>query len=122
MLFLIGILLGIFSVIFAFQNVTPVTVNILQWQLDGSLAFIILLAMAAGMLIFAFLTLPSAFRDSIEFSALQKHNKRLTKELEVHKEILTETQSKLADVASVPQNTVIIEKNNTVPSGTTTVI
>ncbi len=112
MLFLIGILIGISSVIFAFQNVTMVTVNFFGSQFDGSLAFIILLAVGAGMLIFALLTLPSAIRDSWEFSALLKHNKKLVKELEVHKELLSKTQSQLVDVATTPTQTVVIEKDS----------
>lgn len=114
MLFFIGILIGIFSVIFAFQNVSMVTVNFFNGQFDGSLAFIILLAVGAGMLIFALLTLPSALRDSWEFSALVKHNKKLTKELEVHKELLNATQSKLVDVATAPAQTVVVEKDSTI--------
>ncbi len=88
-----------------------VTVNFFGSQFDGSLAFIVLLAVGAGMLIFTLFTLPSAIRDSWEFSVLVKHNKKLAKELEAHKELLSATQSKLVDVATTPTHTVVIEKD-----------
>lgn len=110
MIFFIGILLGIVSVIFAFQNTAVVSVAFLGWQLEGSLAFIILLALVAGMLIFALLTLPAAIKDNMLFSRMARHNRRLAKDLEVHKEKLVEAEVKLEEKPAVIEKTTVIER------------
>ena len=51
MIFIIGIILGAVVVVFILQNIAPVSVVFLGWNLDGSLSVIVLLAIVAGMLI-----------------------------------------------------------------------
>ncbi|MDB5239074.1 MAG: hypothetical protein JWO00_409 [Candidatus Parcubacteria bacterium] len=94
--FIIGIVLGAFVVIFALQNITPVTVMFFDWQIQGSLAFILILAVAIGLLISALLSLPDIFRKSFMISKLKKHNEKLKDEL-VTKEIEVETEKSKLD-------------------------
>ena len=95
MLFIIGLLIGAVMVVFALQNVTPITVTFLAWQIEGQLAFILLLAVVAGLLISALLSIPGMIKNQIKFSSLRKHNKKLAEELEAHKQILNQTQTSL---------------------------
>ncbi|OFZ96545.1 MAG: hypothetical protein A2Z64_05600 [Betaproteobacteria bacterium RIFCSPLOWO2_02_67_12] len=59
---LIGIALAIVAVAFALQNNVPVTVTFLLWRFDSTLAMVLLLAVAIGALIVAFLSTPSVLR------------------------------------------------------------
>ncbi len=110
MSFLIGILIGVIGIIFAAQNPAVVHVEFLAWNINGSLAIIIFLALLAGMLIGVLIFIPAAIHDSKLFSYLKRHNKKLTAELEAHKEALETTQMKLAQKPPVIIERTIIEK------------
>lgn len=58
----IATLLGILSVGFALQNDVPVTVTLLVWRFDGSLAMVLLVAFALGALVLGLATTPSTLR------------------------------------------------------------
>ena len=102
MIFLIGAILGAVAVIFILQNIAPVSVAFLGWNFDGSLAVVLLLAIIAGMLISWLLSIPDMFR----LSDLKSHNKKLERDLDLHRQKLSETEGKLAQ-AETP---VVIER------------
>lgn len=85
MLFIIGLVLGAAVVLFVLQNIIPITVSFLAWQFEGSLAFILILAVIAGMLISALLSIPELIQKEMRLSHFKKHTKALEDELEVHK-------------------------------------
>lgn len=86
-LFIIGILLGGVSVIFALQNISVVTVTFFSWQLTGSLSMVLLLALASGALIAILMLLPEAIGNYFKFKTLTKENNRLEEELRKQKEL-----------------------------------
>lgn len=109
-MFLIGILLGAIVVIFVLQNIASVSVAFLAWRFDGSLAIIVLLAVLAGMIVSWLLAIP----DMLRLSDLRSNNKKLQKDLEVHKQKLAETEGKLsqAETPVITEKTVIVDKEN----------
>lgn len=56
------ILVALIGVFFAMQNNVPVTVNFLLWRFDTSLAMVLPLALAAGAIIVALLTMPATVK------------------------------------------------------------
>lgn len=88
-LFVIGLLLGAVAVIFALQNVVVITVTFFSWQLTGSLALILLLAVTSGVLIAVFLLLPEFISSYFKYKNLKKDNERLEEELRKQKELTT---------------------------------
>ncbi len=82
---ILGAALGIFSVLFVLQNVTPVTVSFFTWHMDGSLAVMLFLAMISGILITLLLLFPSYIRDSYRLSRLNKKTRVLEDEIAQHK-------------------------------------
>ena len=95
-LFLIlGLLLGAISVIFVLQNITDATVTFLVWQIHGSLALILLLALLSGVCISLLMYIPESIRSHFTVSALKKKNKKLEEDLINQKKVLDETQAKL---------------------------
>lgn len=53
---------AIVTVVFAFQNNAPTTIQVFAWKFDGSLALVILLAVGAGALISSLASLPAILR------------------------------------------------------------
>ncbi len=86
-LFILGLLLGGVSVIFALQNIAIVTVNFFSWQLTGSLALVLLLAMGAGVLVTILLILPEGVQNYFRYNKLKKENKILAEDLRKQKEL-----------------------------------
>ncbi len=79
---ILGLIVGAVSVVFAFQNVFPVTVTFFAWNITGSLALIIAFSLLSGLLIAALLSIPEAVRSTFLILNLKKENKKLTEELE----------------------------------------
>jgi len=86
-LFIIGLLLGAVSVIFALQNIDIITVTFFSWHLTGSLALILLLTIATGILITVLLVLPGSIRNYFRYKKLEKENRKLIEELRKQKEL-----------------------------------
>lgn len=86
-LFIIGILLGAVAVIFALQNVAVITVAFFSWHLTGPLAYILLLAIASGILIAVLLLLPESVGNHLRYRSLRHENERLAEELRKQKEL-----------------------------------
>lgn len=76
-----GLLLGALAVIFVVQNTATVAVTFLAWQLQGSLALVIFLAIATGVLITLLFSLPDLLRKSFIISKLSDHNDELKDQL-----------------------------------------
>lgn len=86
-LFIVGLLLGVVSVIFALQNIAVVTISFFSWTLTGSLALILLLAITSGILIAVLLLLPESINNYFKYKKLKKENGVLTEELRKQKEL-----------------------------------
>jgi len=83
---LIAILVAALAVLFAVQNTEIVTVDFLFWSFQGSLALILLVALASGAIASSLASLPSLFR-SHRFGGAQR---RRVEELEAEIQRLRE--------------------------------
>lgn len=88
-----GLILGALSVIFALQNIIPITVTFFAWQVEGSLSLILLLALLTGVIICGLLSIPEVIRNHIRFTTLKNQKKDLELALENLKAQKTETES-----------------------------
>lgn len=59
---IIGIVFAIGAVIFAMQNIAPVTVTLGFWSFEGSLALVLLVALGLGALIAGLISSPAMIR------------------------------------------------------------
>lgn len=105
-LFILGILLGVVAVFFALQNVAIITVSFFSWQLTGSLALILSVAMLMGVLVTALLLLPESISSYFKYRSLKKSYKKLEEELRKQKELTTFASIKPATAEDID----IIEK------------
>jgi uncharacterized integral membrane protein len=79
---ILGVLVGAISVVFVLQNITAVSVSFFTWHLNGSLAVILFLALASGVLMTLLFLLPSFIRDEWRYSRAKKQIRALEAELE----------------------------------------
>jgi uncharacterized integral membrane protein len=82
-----GVLLGAVTVIFALQNIDVITVSFFTWQLTGSLALILMTAVAAGAVIALLLVLPESVKNYFKYKKLVRENAALAEELRKQKEL-----------------------------------
>jgi len=78
---ILGILIGAIAIIFVSQNTDVVTVSFLSWQLEGSLAVILFLAIASGVMITMLVLFPSFVKDVFSLASVRRKNKALEEEL-----------------------------------------
>jgi len=83
---LVALLVAALAVLFAVQNTEIVTVDFLFWSFQGSLALILLVALAAGAIASSLASIPSLFR-SHRFGGAQR---RRVEELEAEVQRLHE--------------------------------
>jgi len=90
-----GLFLGAVSVMFALQNIFPVTVTFLAWDMTASLALIVSIAVLVGFVVAILFTLPESIKNYFAISKLQKENRKLEDKLEAttQKEVAVETAS-----------------------------
>ena len=96
---ILGIGLGALSVLFVLQNITPVTVSLFAWHMDGSLAVILFLAVMSGVAMTLLILLPGLIRDEFRYSRMKKQAKTLEDEL-----TKTKTEALSAAIVSDIQN------------------
>jgi len=107
--FIIGILLGGVMVIFSLQNIAPVTVSFFSWQMEGSLALILLITVAAGALAAYLTVLPQSMVSYFRYRKLKKQNAQLTEELSKQKELTHFAKKTIAtqdDIARIEQGAI----------------
>ena len=79
---IIGFVLGAAVIVFALQNTAVVALMFLGWQFESSLALLVLITFAAGVLISLLVSIPSALKDGFRIMGLKKENRKLAAELE----------------------------------------
>ncbi len=100
----LGLIIGAISVIFALQNIFPVTVTFMVWEFTSSLAVLVSLAILMGIIICALISIPESIKNSFLISGLRKDNKKLSDELAEANRLKNQTQ------IITPAETVIVER------------
>ena len=87
---IISLLIAALATIFAVQNADVITITFLFWEFQGSLALVLLVALAAGALTSFFASLPSLIRKKLTVN----NQKKKIKDLEAQ---LTKQEQKLPE-------------------------
>lgn len=77
----LALIIALIAVVFTIQNTALVTVTFLFWDLNQSLAFVVLLAILAGVLISLFVSLPGKVKRTMENTNHKKKIKDMDTEL-----------------------------------------
>ncbi len=92
---ILALLLALLAVVFALQNTGAVTITFLFWNFTGSLALVLIIALAAGLLISFLAYLPSLIRGQLSTRKMRKHASELESDLAAHKQRLQEAELEL---------------------------
>ena len=68
----IDLVIALLAVIFSVQNTSPVTINFLFWNFQGSLALILLITLVTGVLIGFLTSSPSLLKNRSAISTQKK--------------------------------------------------
>ena len=71
-LLVLALLIALLTVVFALQNITPVTVGLFAWSFEGSLALVVLVALTVGALVGILASLPAVLRARREAAHLRR--------------------------------------------------
>ncbi|OGO16865.1 MAG: hypothetical protein A2Z14_07830 [Chloroflexi bacterium RBG_16_48_8] len=79
---ILALILAIIVTIFAVQNNTPINITFLAWKIDGSLALILMITFALGILLGLLVSTPAWIRKIRQSATLKKNIRVLEKDLE----------------------------------------
>lgn len=88
---LVALVIAIFAVFFALQNAAPVDVNLLFWQVNGSLAVILLITLLLGVVLSLLISMPATIKRR------RSDANHLKKELELEKR-LADREAKIREL------------------------
>ncbi|MEX2341053.1 MAG: LapA family protein [Candidatus Paceibacterota bacterium] len=104
--FILGAIIGSFSVVFVLQNTAPVSVTFLSSEIEGSLAIILTFTFVGGVLTTILFLLPSLVADWIHTSQLKRQVKTLGADLDGAKEREHEATVRAKQVETATPTTV----------------
>jgi len=79
---LVALAVALAAVMFALQNIVPVTVTFLTWTYEGSLALMLLVALVVGALVSFLASVPALVKGRLTASSLKKRVAALEADLE----------------------------------------
>lgn len=99
LLLIIGIVIAILAVVFALQNAVPIAVSFLTWRFESSLALVLLITLALGILMSLLVSVPSVIKKMKIISSQKKKIQELGSSLKRETESKTkeETESKIKE-------------------------
>lgn len=78
---ILGAIIGSLSVVFVAQNMTPISVTFLSFEIEGSMAVILTITFVGGVLMTALFSIPGLISDWIESARLRRRIRSLEEEL-----------------------------------------
>lgn len=91
-----AIVTAILGVAFAMQNNVPVTVNFLVWRFDSTLAMVLLIALAFGAIVVAFLTTPMTLKRQWQITSQKRRILDLEKTCESQRSRIAVLENRLS--------------------------
>lgn len=98
-----ALIIAILAILFAVQNNAPVEVTFAVWNFEGSLALVLLVAMAAGAVISFFASLPTNIKVRWTLRNQTKKMAQLEADLAEHKQKVEETQKSAQELEKETQ-------------------
>jgi len=101
--FLFGALaIALFVVLFALQNVVPVTVTFLTWTFEGSLGLFLFVALMSGVLVSFLASLPTLIKARLAAAHHRKEVAALKASIDEYRFKLEDAQKRLASTRPAP--------------------
>ena len=100
---ILALILAIIVTIFAVQNSKAVDVSFLTFELNGSLALVLMITLAIGIIIGILVSAPAAIRRRMEISGLKKNVRKMEKDLTTAREATIVASAPKAE-SNVPED------------------
>lgn len=101
LMLVIGIVVAIGAVVFALQNLAPVTVTLAMWAFEGSLALVLLFALGLGALIAGLLSSPAVIRGQWTIGRQRSRIVDLERQLAAQEQVRRNLEAELAQRAAL---------------------
>ena len=88
-----AIIVAILGVVFALQNAVPIAVSFLTWRFESSLALVLLITLALGILMSLLVSVPSMIRTKKIISSQKKKIQKLENSLQRESESKTREET-----------------------------
>lgn len=98
---ILGFLLGAAALLFALQNTAVVALSFLGYSFESSLALLILIAFAAGVIVSLLVSIPSAVKDGMRIMGLKSENKKLKEQLAIAPDVVTVVEEPIPQVLDI---------------------
>jgi uncharacterized integral membrane protein len=95
---MVALVIAIIAVIFALQNMTAVTVSFFFWSINGSLALVLLVTLAVGVLISFLASLPGLARGKWISTSQKKKLTGLIAERDLYKQKAEEAEKDVREL------------------------
>ena len=79
---IVAIIVAILAVVFALQNAVPITVSFLTWRFESSLALVLLITIALGVIMSLLVSVPSKIKRMKLISSQKKKIQELESSLQ----------------------------------------
>ena len=90
---IVAIIVAILAVVFALQNAVPITVSFLTWRFESSLALVLLITLALGIIMSLLVSVPSMIKRKRMISGQKKKSRELESSLQKETESKTSEES-----------------------------
>ncbi|MEW6214023.1 MAG: LapA family protein [Nitrospirota bacterium] len=90
---IVALVMAVLVVIFALQNAIPITVTLFVWKFEGSLALVLLLSLALGVIMGLLVSMPAIIKKSWKISNQNKKIEELERSLQRKIETSSSKQS-----------------------------
>jgi len=95
---IVAIVIAILAVVFALQNAVPIAVSFLTWKFESSLALVLLITLALGILMSLLVSVPSMIRTRKIISNQKKKIQKLG--IDLQKEAESKIEEEIEDEES----------------------
>lgn len=103
-LLILALVIAIFSVVFALQNAMAITVSFLMWEIESSLALVLLVTLGVGIIVGLLGMAPNLIKKSLKISNQNKKIKQLQATI-AEKETAVELTKRIEPDATLPAET-----------------
>ena len=96
LMLILGIVFASGAVLFALQNTATVAVSLAAWQVEGSLAMVLLVTLGLGVLIAGLISSPAMISRQWATARLRRQVAELEQEVTKHQKRITELNTEIA--------------------------
>jgi len=101
---IVAIIVAILAVVFALQNAVPITVSFLTWRFESSLALVLLITLALGIIMSLLVSVPSTIKKMKSISSQKKKIQELEDSLQRGSESKTKEENRIKIEEEIESN------------------